>query len=282
MGRTISSFKNRVSKQFIVLDSSKNFRTRLGEQSSMQVSKKNELADALQQASETTVWILVLSKWVEPLLEAASVHALQQQRSMAFGDVLMLQPATRTEVLPSLHSQFRRVIGEVPHFRILPLAQLAEVLASKNKTDLFIGGIVDQNSGTITLARGDLTTVTVPLSIFSTEGPCKPDFSRFELDDYGYTLRFGEYEASAHSVLYRLDSAYRRRANEQRIAEERGFGPSLRRLRILRHLSRGDFPGIASKTIARIERGETERPQGKTLENIAKLLGVSPTEIETY
>ena len=77
------------------------------------------------------------------------------------------------------------------------------MLSSKNRTDLFIGGTVGQQSGTITLARGDLTTVTVPLSVFNTEGPCKPDFSRFEADDYGYTLRFGEYEASAHSVLYR-------------------------------------------------------------------------------
>jgi hypothetical protein len=102
------------------------------------------------------------------------------------------------------------------------------------------------------------------------------------LDDYGYTLRFGEYEASAHSVLYRVDPAYRRRANRQRIAEEQGFGPSLRRLRILRRLSRDDFLNIASKTIARIERGETEKPQGKTLETLAKVLNVAPEEIETY
>lgn len=169
-----------------------------------------------------------------------------------------------------------------PKFRTLPPDQLAEVLSSKNKADLFIGGIVDQISGTITLARGDLTPVTVPLSIFNTEGPCKPDFSRFEVDDYGYALRFGEYEASAHSVLYKVDPAYRRRAIQRRIAEERGFGPSLRRLRILRRLSRSDFPGIASKTIARIERGETEKPHGKTLAELADVLGVVPVKIETY
>ena len=165
---------------------------------------------------------------------------------------------------------------------MLPPDQLTEVLSSKHKADLFIGGIVDQSSSTLTLTRGDLTTLIVPLSAFNMAGPCKPDFSRFEMDDYGYTLRFGQYEASAHSVLYRLDPAYRRRVNQQRIAEERGFGPSLRRLRILRHLSRGEFPGISSKTIARIERGETEKPQGKTLETLAKVLEVAPTEIDTY
>ncbi len=145
-----------------------------------------------------------------------------------------------------------------------------------------LAGISTSRSRTITLARGDLSVVTVPLSIFNAEGPCKPDFSRFELDDYGYSLRFGEYEASAHSVLYRIDPAYRRRAAQRRIAEERGFGPSLRRLRILRRLSRGDFPGISAKTIARIERGETEKPQGKTLERLSSVLGVAPTEIESY
>jgi hypothetical protein len=282
MSKTISSHQNRVAKQFIVLDSSKTFRRRLGEHWSVQVSKKDEIPDVLLEASDLTIWIVAKSHWTEPLLEAVSEHALQHQRSMTFGDVLMLQPAARTELVPPLHGHFRRVVGEVPHFRILPLEQLAEVLASKNKTDLFIGGIVDQISATITLARGDLTTVTVPLSIFNTEAPCKPDFSRFEIDDYGYTIRFGEYEASAHSVLYRLDPAYRRRANQQRIAEERGFGPSLRRLRILRRLSRSDFPGISSKSIARIERGETEKPQGKTLDILAKVLGVAITEIENY
>lgn len=282
MSKTVFSHGNRIARRFVVLDSSKRFRDRLGEEWALRVSKKKELPAALAQASEETVWIVVRAKWAEPLLEAVSAHALQRQKRMTFGDVLMLQPPARTELVPPLHSQFRRVVGEVPHFRMLPSDQLAEVLAGKNRTDLFVGGIVDRSSGTITLARGDLTTVTVPLSVFDTEGPCKPDFDRFGIDDYGYTLRFGEYEASAHSVLYRMDPAYRRRANRQRIAEERGFGPSLRRLRILRRLSRSDFPGISSKTIARIERGETEKPQGRTLGNLARVLGVAPDEIESY
>ena len=53
---------------------------------------------------------------------------------------------------------------------MLPLDQLADVLSSKNKTDLFIGGVVDQHTGTITLARGDLTSMNVPLSIFADRG----------------------------------------------------------------------------------------------------------------
>ncbi len=288
MIRVASRGTNRITKQFVVLGPSGALHRRLGEQRSAQVSKWDELSEVLLQASDrprkadTTVWIAANSRWTELLLQAVSLLTLRRQKVTNFGDLLLLEPPARYELLPSLHSQFRRVVGEVREFRMLPPDQLAEVLSSKNQIDLFIGGIVDQQSGTITLARGDLTTVTVPLSVFATEGPRKPNFSCFAVDDYGYTLRFGEYEASAHSVLYRVDPAYRRRANQQRIAEERGFGRSLRRLRMLRHLSRDDFPEISAKTIARIERGETGKPQGKTLNKLGKVLGVAPSAIETY
>ncbi|MGD0899457.1 MAG: helix-turn-helix transcriptional regulator [Thermoguttaceae bacterium] len=157
-----------------------------------------------------------------------------------------------------------------------------EVLSSDNRADLFLGGIVNESSGTLTLTRGDLSTLIVPLSMFPADGPNRPEFGRFELDDYGYTIRFGAFEASAHSVLYRVDPEYRCRANKRRIAEDKGFGPSLRRLRILRRLSRNAFSGISPKTIARIERKETEKPHGKTLDTLAKVLGVAPEDIETY
>lgn len=165
---------------------------------------------------------------------------------------------------------------------MLPTEQLAEALASQNRQDRFIGGVVDAGSKTITLCRGNLEWVVVPLRIFRTSGPDKPTFEQFELDDYGYAIRFGSYEASAHFVLFEVDADYRRRYNEGRKATEQGFGPSLRRLRIVRGLSRGDFPGISAKTIARIERGETERPQGRTLHTLAKVLETAPEEIETY
>jgi transcriptional regulator with XRE-family HTH domain len=53
-------------------------------------------------------------------------------------------------------------------------------------------------------------------------------------------------------------------------------------LRILRRLSRNAFPGISPKTIARIERKETEKPHGMTLDALAKVLAVAPEEIESY
>ena len=96
-------------------------------------------------------------------------------------------------------------LAVVPSFRMLPAEQLMEVLVSARKADLFVGGIVDASSGTLTLTRGDLTTWIVPLSIFPAADPSKPDFSRFTVDDYGYAIRFGDFETSAHALLYKIE-----------------------------------------------------------------------------
>ena len=132
------------------------------------------------------------------------------------------------------------------------------------------------------LVRGNFDHITVPLSIFRPSGTSKPEFRRFELDDYGHTVRFGEYEASAHFILYEADPDYRKRMNARRRAEEKGFGPSLRRLRIQKGISQDDFPGVNAKTISRIERGEVEKPHDATLTVIAKTLGVDPDEVGSY
>jgi transcriptional regulator with XRE-family HTH domain len=68
----------------------------------------------------------------------------------------------------------------------------------------------------------------------------------------------------------------------KRRAEDKTFGACLRRLRLLRGLRQADFGDVAAKTIARIERGETEAPHGQTLKVIAARLGVEPDEITDY
>jgi hypothetical protein len=96
------------------------------------------------------------------------------------------------------------------------------------------------------------------------------------------TVAFGGYEASADGILYEFDPAYRQKLKKERQASEKSFGASLRRLRLQRRLKRGDFAPVAAKTIARIERGDVERPQGKTLEAIEKKLGMNAEQIESY
>jgi DNA-binding XRE family transcriptional regulator len=282
MSKTAKKKSQGPGLDWIVLSSGPAFQKRFGVHEALrQVSKKNDLAAALRHSSASSLWIVQNKSWTDHLLKAASDFCLQHPSLTTLGDLILCE-APRNEVLPSLHAIFRRVIGEVPSFKMLPREQLAEALASENRGDLFIGGAVDEESGILTLARGDCRMLTVPLSFFQPTIDSKPEFEAFELDDHGYAVRFGSYEASAHSVLYGFDRDYRRRVNKQRTAEETGFGASLKRLRLLRGLNQDQMDGVASKTIARIERGETGKPHGETLAKIAKALGVSPDEIERY
>ncbi len=282
MKRTTDIHRGGRNRHFIVLDEGRTFPAQFGTEQVLWVSNKGKLHDALVRSSNDSLWIVKRRNWTDRLLIAASAYSLKHPKSEGFGDLLLLEPPAQSESLPPLHRFFRRVIGEVSTFKILSREQLAQVLISDQSPDRFIGGGVDEGSKTLTLARGDLRTLTVPLSFFRSAGPTKPDFRKFDLDDCGYAIRFGDYEASAHSVLYEVDPDYRRRINTQRKAQEAGFGASLRRLRLLREKSRSDFPGISPKTIARIERGETDKPHGMTLGAIAKILEVRPEEIESY
>lgn len=170
---------------------------------------------------------------------------------------------------------------EIDH--CLPREVLRTALQSQDRTDRFVGGMVDKKAGIVTLWRGDLTSLVVPFSAFPpTANGIRPDWDRFTVTDYGHTLRFGSYEAAADAVLYEYDPAFRRRLNRHRIATERGLGASIRRLRMQRQLTRHDFPGIAPKTLARIELETVAKPHAGTLRAIAERLGVLPEELAAY
>jgi hypothetical protein len=244
----------------------------------------DKIQDVLSQASRGSVWISPGAGTTDELLRNLTLlWTVHHGRPSHIGHILMLEPP-RVRVLPILHSLFEEVIGEAPAFRMLPLDQLADVFSAPEEEarNVFIGGAVDVTSGTLALVRGNLERISVPLAMFRPSGTTRPDFRRFELDDYGHTIRFGEYEAAADAVLYELDSDYRKRIDKKRRAEEKGFGPSLRRLRLQKGLARDRFPGVAAKTIARLERGEVAKPQGRTLRTIAEALEVEPDQIETF
>jgi DNA-binding XRE family transcriptional regulator len=158
-----------------------------------------------------------------------------------------------------------------------------EVLALPDRSDRFLGGIVDNESKTVTLWRGDLTPMVVQSSTFAaTANGIRPDFNKFSVADYGHTLRFGSYEAAADAVLYDFDPDFRRRLNRQRMATEQTLGASIRRLRMQRQLTRDDFPDVDPKTLARIERNEVAKPHAGTLRLIAQRLGVSVDDLGSY
>jgi hypothetical protein len=219
------------------------------------------------------------ARTTDQLLQAAS-HLEKPRR---LGDLFMVRPP-RIEALPAIHSCFERVGGQVSGYRPLATRELAEVLKAPPAAarDLFIGGFYDATTGTLSLTRGDFDVLVAPESIFKASRATPPNFSDLALTDYGHTIRLGAYEASSDSILYEIDPDYRKRLNKKRRETDKGFGPSLRRLRIQKGLSRRDFPRLTAKTIARIERGETDKPRGTTLAALARTLGVEPDQIESY
>jgi hypothetical protein len=209
-------------------------------------------------------------------------EAMAREGKQKLGRLATL-PTPRLESLPPAAEAFQSVAWTDDRKHWLPLGELLEVLLAPEPRDFIVGGMVDAIAGQVTLYRGDLTRLVVPLSIFKPSGTgSKIDPTDFEVIDSGHAIRFGAYEAATDAVFYECDPAFRKRARQKFRAEEKSFGASLRRLRVLRGLRQGDFSPLPAKTIARIERGEVAKPHGRTLEQIARRLGVGADEIETY
>jgi DNA-binding Xre family transcriptional regulator len=197
--------------------------------------------------------------------------------------LLVLEPVEDQALLRVLERMFARIVFASEGLQLLPIEELIDAVRAPNRGDLFIGGVVDVESGDLLLYRGDLDLVVFPVAHLPVRaGGPTPDLERLRFTDYGQTVAFGEYEASADAILYDMDPHYRRAARKRQIQEDASFGASVRRLRLLRGLSRADFPELSEKEIARIERGEVERPHPSTLLTIAKRLGVTPDDLGTY
>jgi hypothetical protein len=236
---------------------------------------ESEIIAAARKSGHRAQWIALHGKLAARALYAAA------NLSKRLG-YLMVWDHVESETATALTAGFERVVFVYPR-NFLPRREMAEVLRASNAANLFVGGSIDESSKTAVLCRGNWKPIVVPLNTFKPSGDgTRPDFDGFTVTDYGQTLKFGEYEASSDAVLYEHDPEYRRQVNAFRRESERGFGPSLRRLRTLKGLGREEFGPISAKTIARIERGESEKPQADTVRRIAKRLGVDPVEIETY
>lgn len=241
----------------------------------------SQIARTLQRASALTCCVSLQQSATDEVLRNA--HACQRHRGMTFGLITIEPP--RPSSVPGLASCFRRMAGTAPNTKFLPVKELLDVLTApaREASHLFIAGVADMETQTLALTRGNMQTITVPFSMFPTSGTgVKPDYSRLALTDYGHTVCLGKYEASSDAILYEADPEFRRKAKKKLLAEEQTFGASLRRLRIQKGLARSDFGSLSPKTIARLERSEVEKPQGRTLRMIADRLGVEPEEIESF
>ncbi|MCC5828415.1 MAG: helix-turn-helix transcriptional regulator [Phycisphaeraceae bacterium] len=239
--------------------------------------RKPELHDVLRSSRKTDLWILYSQQAALDILS----HVEWRNRP-ACGAALLLDDV-RASVLEALEGCFSQVAFSGSRGAVLSPEELSDAMIADHRGDLAIMGVMDDQSRTLTLWRGDMSKLVVPFSAFdNTSDVEKPDFDRFSIVDHGQTIRFGEYEAAFDSLLYDYDPDFRRELKKKRRKSDQSFGASLRRLRKQRRLSRDSFPPLTAKTIARIERGEVSTPRGKTLATIAERLGVEPEEIEGF
>ncbi len=174
------------------------------------------------------------------------------------------------------------VVVEPTVTKMLPRDELREVLVADNRQDLFVAAHAVPQDDALVLFRGDLRSLIVPLSAFKgKKGGPKPNPRKVSVADYGQTVCLGEFEIASDALLYEFDPDARRRAKHREISADDSLGASIRRLRLQRGLARTDFGSLASKTIARIERGEVE-PRPTTVAYIAKALGVNADELSSF
>ncbi len=102
----------------------------------------------------------------------------------------------------------------------LPAEELIELeaLPFDRQRTLIRSGYVDFLSEHVILFRGDRTCVVAPFDLFNATGTLKPDFEKIGFTDYGNTVKFGEFEASSDFILYELDSDYRAKEEEKKLA----------------------------------------------------------------
>ena len=238
------------------------------------LSSKEDVENAVRQHPSANSWWIALQEpsahWLAYALANSSVRV--RGRLLAMKDI----PAQLTTLFADRFDK----LALKPHSH-LPINEILTIFLRQDRDEFCIGGTVDQAAQAIICIRGDLTVISAPLSFFESSSRVVPHFNDFEVIDHGRTLRFGRYEAAFSALLYERDSKYRRRLNKMREQKERSLGASMRRLRKQRRLRLSDL-GALEKTVARIERGEVKVPRRQTLARIAKLLHVSPEQIQEY
>jgi len=238
---------------------------------------ESEIRSALDKSRrERVLWVAPDALSVKLLLAAFLGRSKGDQRLLA------LESANGARH-PLLHALFRVVVSADEGIHLLPIDELADVLGSSHRADLFVGGAGAPGDAAVILYRGNLEPVIVPLPWFRARpGGPKPDLDRLAVTDFGQTVRLGEYEAATDAILYEFDNAYRRRARRRAVERDASLGGALRRLRLQKGLQRTDFRGLTAKEIARIERGEVKKPHPRTVAILAKRLGVPANQLSTY
>src|SRR5207244_3076912 len=118
-------------------------------------------------ASGLVTWIIGDLHLGDQLVEEAAGRWTAQRRGL--GDLLYLE-RPRPEAVLSARSFFSHVAWTDSRKHWLSPSQMLEVLILSDAKKYVVGGLVDPQTDTLTVYRGDLTTVTVPLSVFKPTG----------------------------------------------------------------------------------------------------------------
>lgn len=236
----------------------------------------DDLLWSFRHASPRSIWLSFDSSELSSLAShIAASHS--EHRLLLFSDVT--EPTRHV-----LNVYFRHVLAAQETITYLDPPELAEALVAPNRADLFIGGTVDPKEQAVVLYRGTIDPLVVPLAWFAGHSKSSPnaDPEAFRVCDYGQTVKLGDFEAASDAILYEFDADFRRRRKKELLNDDKSLGSSIRRLRLQRNVQRNDFPGVAAKTIARIERNEIASPQAQTLAVIAERLGVRESDLGSY
>jgi hypothetical protein len=229
----------------------------------------------LQQSEQPSIWVTV---------DSADLHSLMTSRVAPRKDarLIVLDRVDEAEhhLLTAL---FRHVVLGKAGLQLVDLEALPEILSAENRDELFIAGAVVPATESVLLYNGNVEPMVLPLAWFtSPEGVASVNPEDFAIEDFGQTIRLGDFEASADAILYEFDREYRRKARRRAIDSDSSLGASIRRLRLQKGLLQSSFGAIDEKTIGRIERNEIRRPRKATLEKIAAVMEVDVEELGEY
>ncbi len=186
--------------------------------------------------------------------------------------VLVIPWLPRAEIFPFLLRGFHRVLPLCITAFPENAKRLCDAIMAAEPARL-IGAVSDMALAAVTLFRADLSAICVPQHWFDQSGDMA-DMRALKLEEDGSVVKIGSRRWESHHIIRDFDANFRRTLRRMELTKNNSLGGLIRSTRTQRRLGRDEFPGIDSKTIARIERNEINRPQRETLRLIAQTLGL--------
>ena len=186
--------------------------------------------------------------------------------------VLVIPWLPRAEIFPFLLRGFHRVLPLCISAFPGNARRLCDAIIAGESARL-IGAVPDTALAAATLFRADLSALCLPKHWFDQSGDMA-DIREMKIEQDGAVVRIGSRHWESHQIISAFDANFRRTLRRMELTQNDSLGGLIRSARKQRRLGRDEFPGIDSKTIARIERNEINRPQRETLRLIAQTLGV--------